>query len=99
MTFVREFPPPATLAAAGVRVWEVMSRGRGHGQGDHRRRAFMLTSSILGKKACPSWSPQTPVSTGLEELAVAAALELTEVEVVPAAVPSAQAPTPTGMPT
>ena len=33
---------PGSSACSSVRVWHLMSRGRGHGLGDRRRRAFML---------------------------------------------------------
>ena len=33
---------PSAPEAAGVRVWEVMSRERGHEWADRRRRALML---------------------------------------------------------
>jgi ABC-type nitrate/sulfonate/bicarbonate transport system permease component len=33
---------PSAPEAASVRVWQIMSRGRGHGRGHCRRRVFML---------------------------------------------------------
>ncbi len=38
---------PGAPGAASVRVWEVMSLGRGHEGGAHRRRALMLAILIL----------------------------------------------------
>jgi predicted nucleic acid-binding protein len=37
----------AAPGAAGVRVWEVMSRGLGHGRGDRRRRVLVLAILLV----------------------------------------------------